>query len=281
MHPVYVKVETGLGRLGVNAEEAADLVKRIVTLPRIQVAGIYTHFGPAAGAKDKSYVQWQFRRFTTAIEELEESGIHIPVQQAANSGALVDLPHTYLTAVCPGAALYGMLETAAPKIQCTFDKPFMGVKSRVIQVHKLPAGVVVGGVKLERETTVAVIPIGHSDSFSSIHGNQGEVLVNGLRAMVLGAISLEHTKLDVTEIPGVQVGTEVVLIGRQGKEEITLAEIAEQRGCLEREVLSSMVTRLPFVYYRGGKPMWLSWCFGEQSLISQGNEEKRGVADGS
>jgi len=262
---VYVKVETGLGRLGVAAEDAPMFVKRMLTLPRIRIGGIYTHLGPNAGVKDKTYAEWQFQRFTDAVSALESEGIHIPVQQAANSSAILDMPHTYMTAVCPGAALYGMVETQAPKVQATFNVPFIALKSCIIQVREVPTGYNVSGMVTGRTSLIATIPIGHADGYANVHAG-GHVLVHGMRVPIVSALSLEHTKLDVTDVPGVAVGDEVVLIGSQGSQTITLGDAAKTANRQVRELLSGFVCKLPYVCFRDGKAVWLSWHLGEVNL---------------
>jgi alanine racemase len=267
---VYVKVETGLERLGVVAEEACSFIKELLLLARIRVGGIYTHFGPAAGAEDKSYVRWQYGRFTQVLHNLEREGIHIAVQQAANSGALVDLPDTYLTAVCPGKALYGSVKTAAPQVQATFRPAFVAIKSRVVQIRHASGGAPSGGRGASRASRMAVIPIGQADGFASRLANGGEALIRGKRAPVIGAVSLEHTKLDITDVPDAQVGDEVALAGRQGGAEITLDETGQMLQCDGREVLGRFAGRLPHVYFRGGLPVWLTWRFGHIDLLMEG-----------
>lgn len=266
---VYVKVETGLGRLGVAAGEACGFIKQLLDLPRVQVGGIYTHFGPAAEVADKSYVRWQFDRFMRLIQQLERDGIRIPLQQAANSGALTDLPDSYLTAVCPGKALYGLQKTAAPQVQATFRSAFVAIKSRIIQIRDVAREPPGAGKGTNHPTRVAVIPVGHADGYASRLANGGEALVRGKKVPVSGSISLEHTRLDVTNVADAQVGDEVVLAGRQDRAEITLDEIGKLLQCDGREVLGRFAGRLPYVYFRGGQPVCLSWRFGQVDLGSQ------------
>jgi alanine racemase len=259
---VHVKVDTGMGRLGVFPGEALEFVRALHELPGIVVEGIFTHLSVADGASEweLAYTQEQLFAFKQVLAGLAGAGLEIPLIHAANSAALLqpatgelqfasrnakaDTPHTLVRC---GIAVYGL--DPSPQVRCPPDfRPALAWKTQVAQVKDLPPGSHVGyGAtyrtrELER---IAVIPVGYADGFRRSPQHWGEVLVRGRRAPIVGRICMDQTMINVTDVPGVRQGDEVVLIGSQGDDEIRAEEVAERLGTINYEVVSAILARVP------------------------------------
>ncbi len=245
---VHVKVDTGMGRLGLLPEEAADFVKQVSGLPGLALDGIFTHFA-LADSRDKSYTFWQLSRFRQVIDELAACGIVIPYVHAANSAAILEMPETHFNMVRLGIAMYGL--DPSPQVKCPPDfRPALTFKTMVAQVKELAAGSYIGYGCTYRTTApsrIAVIPVGYADGFRRGPSHWGEVLVRGQRAPIVGRVCMDQTMIDVTGIPGVREGDEVVLIGQQGAEQITVEDVARRLGTINYEVVSEILARVPRV----------------------------------
>jgi alanine racemase len=245
---VHVKVDTGMGRLGLLPDEVLPLVRQARALPALQVEGLYTHFSSADEA-DLDYTHWQMEAFERVLDALRAEGLLPPLVHAANSAAILRLPASHYTMVRLGIALYGL----APSLHapCPPDfRPALSFKCQVAQVKELPVGSFVGygrAFRAARPTRIAVIPVGYADGFRRGPSNWGTVLVRGQRAPLVGRVCMDQTMIDVTDIPGVRAGDEVVLIGRQGTDEITVDEVARQLGTINYEVVSEILARVPRV----------------------------------
>jgi len=243
--PTHVKVDTGMGRLGLLPDEVLPFVLELQRLPNLVVEGIFTHFSVADS--DPDYTQWQLDRFQQVLGTLAEAGIRPPLAHAANSAAVLTLPESHLDMVRPGIALYGL--HPSPQVRCPPDfRPALRFKTQVAQVKTLPAGSYVGYGNTHRtsgEERIAVIPVGYADGFRRAPRHWGEVLVRGQRAPIVGRVSMDQTMIDVTAIPGVRQGDEAVLIGEQGDEQITAEEVAERLGTISYEVVSEILARVP------------------------------------
>ena len=222
---VFVKVDVGLERLGVPADEAVKLVLALRDLPRLRVAGLGAHLHVPPGA-DPAYVHWQFSRFTAVLDALSAEGVEIPVRLAASSPLVLGFPDTYLNAVDPGRMLYGCTpeDLTGP---VPLRPAFRALKTRLIEVKGLTPRerfADAAPFPIRSGMRLGVVPIGAGDGFHRI--NAGSVLVRGRRVPILASPSLEHTRVDLTTVPDAALGDEVVLIGRQGDAAITLGEVA-------------------------------------------------------
>ncbi|GAI57759.1 unnamed protein product, partial [marine sediment metagenome] len=200
---VHIKVDTGMGRIGVFPEDALNFVQRVQAMKNIQIEGIFTHF-PVADEKDKSYTEEQFEKFTTVLNALEKKGIKIPLKHVANSAAILDLPHMNLDMVRPGIIIYGLYPSAEVKRVIKL-KPALKLKTRIVYLKKLPAGRSVGYGRTyttTSETLVATLPVGYADGYSRLLSNNSEVLIRGNKAPVIGRVCMDQTMIDVTHIPG-------------------------------------------------------------------------------
>ena len=245
--PTHIKVDTGMGRLGLLPDEVLPFVLELQRLPNLMLEGIFTHFSVADS--DPDYTRWQLNRFQQVLGTLAEAGVRPPLAHAANSAAVLTLPESHLDMVRPGIVLYGL--HPSPQVRCPPDfRPAMRFKTQVAQVKTLPAGSYVSygnTYQTSGEQRIAVIPAGYADGFRRAPRHWGEVLVRGRRAPIVGRVSMDQTMIDVTAIPGVRQGDEVVLIGEQGNEQITAEEVAERLGTISYEVVSEILARVPRV----------------------------------
>jgi alanine racemase len=259
--PVHVKVDTGMGRYGLLPDEVLDYVMFLRELPGLALEGLYTHFSVADHA-DKGYTLHQFDVFMGVVEQLERAGIRVPVKHAANSATTLDLPEMALDLVRCGIALYGLhpsdeVEPAVPLI------PVLSLKSRVARVRTLPAGASISYGRTyitDRPTLVALIPVGYGDGYHRILSNRGEVLVGGQRAPILGRVCMDQFVVDVSGIPEVQLHDEVVLIGRQGEDEITAEEVATWAETINYEITTCLLPRVARIYLKQGREVLRICC---------------------
>jgi alanine racemase len=247
--PVHVKIDTGMGRIGIAPEEAADFVEALRKLPGIDVQGLMTHFADA-DLRDKGYASKQLDRFESLIAELHVRGIDIPVRHAANSAAILDYRRALFTMVRPGLMLYGYnpLEAGADKADL---KPVLSLVTRIAFLKNVPAGIPISYGRTfttKRRSLIATLPIGYADGYSRSLSNSGEVIVRGVRVPVVGRVCMDMCMIDVTDVAGVCEGDNVVLIGTQGSERITAHDIAVKTGTIAYEVLCGIGSRVPRVY---------------------------------
>src|SRR6266436_3398304 len=224
---VFVKVDVGLERLGVPAEQAVKTIRAMLDLPHLRLGGICAHPHADVG-DDASYADWQLARFTGVVDELEAQGVRVPVRLFAATPFVLRFPHTYLNAVDPGRMLYGIvMPDETPPVP--LRPALRALATRVIALKQLAPRErfaeqapfpVTGPMRL------GVVPMGSADGLRWLHA--GRVLVRGRAVPLIGTPSLEHTRIDLTAVPDAAVGDEVIIIGRQGDLEITPAEVAAQ-----------------------------------------------------
>ena len=259
----HIKVDTGMGRLGLLADEiaiktdageqfnrAVNDILSICALPGIEVEGIFTHFANA-DSRDKRHARTQLSRFTRLLETLETHSLRVRYRHAANSAAIIEMPGSHLDLVRPGIAQYGLWPSDEVDKQRIHLKPVMSIKSRVIQVKEVGAGFAVsyGSTHVtEHPTRVATIPIGYADGYSRILSSNGHMLVRGVRAPIIGRVCMDLTMLDVGHVPNVSLEDEVVVLGSQGNETISADEIAKRAGTINYEIVSSLTSRVPKIY---------------------------------
>jgi alanine racemase len=244
---VHVKVDTGMGRLGLLPDEVVPLVRDLRALPHLTLEGIFSHFSVAD--TDPDYTRWQIGRFRQVLGALAEEGVGFPLIHVANSAAILSLPDSHFTMVRLGLAMYGLDPSA--RIPCPPDfRPALTFKTQVAQVKTLPPGSYVSygnTYQTQGEQRIAVIPVGYADGFRRAPRHWGEVLVRGERVPIVGRVCMDQTMIDVTAIPDVRQGDEVVLIGEQGGERITAEDVAERLGTINYEVVSEILARVPRV----------------------------------
>ena len=248
---VHVKVDTGMGRLGIRAEQVEDvieLVHEITGLPGLDLEGIFTHFAMADSA-NLSHARLQLNRFQHVLQVLGARGIRPALVHAANSAAILSLPEAHFDMVRPGIALYGMDPSAEVRLPEGF-RPALSFKTQVAQVKVIPEGECISygcTYTTERPTTIAVLPVGYADGFRRAPTNWGSVLIHGQEAPLLGRVCMDQSIVDVSHIPQTRVGDEVVLIGRQGDAALTAERVAQRLGTINYEVVSEILARVPRV----------------------------------
>jgi alanine racemase len=256
-------VDTGMGRLGIlpdarrvvpsgmaiSAGAIAD-VKAMAALPGLILEGVFTHFASSDSA-DKTYAEEQFDLFMRFLDDLARAGIEFNVRHAANSGAIIDMPHTHLDMVRAGISFYGLYPSDEVSQKRIRLKPAMSLKARIVHVKRVPPDFAVSyGMthRTPRATVIATVPIGYADGYSRRLSNRGSMLVKGVRAPIVGRVCMDLTMIDVGHIPGVAVEDEVVVLGRQGREEISADEIAGLLQTINYEVVSAITARVPRIY---------------------------------
>ncbi len=245
MTPVHIKVDTGMGRVGLDMKNALDTITRIAGLDNIKTEGLMSHF-PDAEIEDKSFARLQLKNFRQLIKSLRAKKINFRYLHMANSAAVLTMPEASFNMVRPGIMLYGY----GPKDNNSL-KPVLSLKSRILFLKKVPAGTSISYGRTfitKRKSRIATVPVGYADGYSRRLSNQGKVIINGMLAPVVGRVCMDTIMVDVTEIKGVRTGAEVVLIGRQGRQKISARDIAEKTGTIPYEVLTSIGQRVKRVY---------------------------------
>ena len=245
---VHVKVDTGMGRLGLLPEQVLPFVRQISALPALRCDGLFTHMAAADDA-DLTYTLWQLQRFEGVLDALRSEGLLPPHIHAANSACILRLPGSYYNMVRLGIAMYGLNPSAAAPCPEGL-RPALAFKCQVAQVKELPVGSYISygcTHRTARPSRIAVIPVGYADGFRRAPAHWGEVLVRGQRAPIVGRVCMDQTMIDVTDIPNVRQGDEVVLIGSQGDACLTVDEVARRLGTINYEVVSEILARVPRV----------------------------------
>lgn len=242
---VHVKVDTGMGRIGVLAASAVPFFRQMLGFPNLEIEGIYTHFSVAD--EDPDFTAEQVKLFKSVLKPLRASGFNFRYVHAANSAGTLASPDNHFNMVRCGLAMHGLSPSDTVRVPETF-KPVLSWKTVIAQVKTLPPGHTVGygnTYVTQGEERIAVIPVGYSDGFRRAPQNWGRVLVHGQYAPLVGRVSMEKSAINVSHIPDVSIGDEVVLLGSQGEETITADDIARQIGTISYEVLCSVLPRIP------------------------------------
>lgn len=262
---VHVKIDTGMGRLGVVCDglalphhdrssrtRAVEAILKIASLPRLEIEGIYTHFANADRENIKD-TELQFSLFLDVLAQLKKNGLEPQFRHAANSAALIRMPETHLDIVRPGIALYGLMPSSVLSKDSIDLRPVMSIKTSIIQLKRVPSGFKVsyGGThQTQKPTLLATVPIGYADAYSRLLSSRGYMLVRGQKAPIVGRVCMDLTVLDVGHIPEVETEDEVVVLGHQGDLGITADEIADLIGTIHYEVISTITARVPRVFIR-------------------------------
>jgi alanine racemase len=247
---VHLKVDTGMGRLGLLAAEVDSWLPTIKKLKALKIEGVFSHFSHAESVEGH-YTREQLRIFREVIERLRSGGIEPSVVHLANSAATITLPAAYFDMVRPGLMLYGIYPSPAMANQISL-KPVLSWKTQVLQVKKVPAGTSISYGQTfitQRKSLIAILPIGYADGYPRLLSNRGEVLVNGKRAPVVGRVCMDLTMIDVTDIGEIRQGDEVVLLGRQGDAEISADEMAAWASTISYEILTSIGARVTRIHH--------------------------------
>ena len=248
---VFIKVDTGMSRYGVEPNSALDLLRRIKKLKNIKAMGVISQFS-SAEEKDKGFSEHQLSLFKNIIKRLEKENGDKLKKSIANSGAVLELPQSYLDQVRVGILIYGLYPSHELPKRIKVN-PVMSLKSKILQKKEVGKGISIGygrGFFTKRKTVFGTIPVGYADGYPRILSNKGEVLIKGRKAPIIGRVCMDAFMIDLTDIPHVKIGDEVVLLGKQGKEEIDAHQLGEWSQSLSYEIITRMGKRLPKVYVR-------------------------------
>ncbi len=245
----HVQVDTGMGRGGIQPDTTIEFLERCRALPTLRIRGIMAHL-PHADEADKSSSLEQIERFQHVVESTKDYGIE--VRHMANSAAIFDLPGSYFDATRPGIAIYGLqpsLEIANPRVNEL--KPVLEWKTRIVFLKEVPAGTGLSyghTFHTKRPSLIATIPVGYGDGLSRKLSNDLYLLVCGVRCPQVGRITMDMSLIDVTAVRGqVALGDKVVIIGKQGEQELTADELAKKLDTINYEVVTSISHRVPRV----------------------------------
>lgn len=249
---IHVKVDTGMGRVGVRYDEVREFADALKDLDSLRVEGLMTHFAAADDLSQNDFTDLQTARFDAAVATFREKGFTPAYLDLANSPGAVAHPESRRNLVRLGGVLYGLGGDVLP---AGIDKPalkaVMSVRTRIAHLKKVPAGETIGYGRTfvtSRESLIATIPIGYQDGYSRTLSNVGRAIVRGNLVPVGGRISMDWTTLDVTSVDGVALGDEVVLIGNQNGVEVTAEELAMRTGTISYEITCGINRRVPRVY---------------------------------
>jgi alanine racemase len=250
---VHVKVDTGMGRLGVRPEAAAALVREVSRLPGLRLAGLYTHF--ASVEDDADLTRQQLAAFRRVLDELNRAGLQPPLVHACNSGGLLCESDAAFNTVRPGLLVYGVFPPGQRAVRAALQRrlrPALTWKCRVGFVKEVPPGTALSyghTFTAPRRMKIATLTAGYGDGFVRAASNRAEVLIGGRRCRVVGRVTMDQMLADVSSVPRVKPGDEVVLIGGQGRERIDVNELAAWFGTVPWEVLTGITYRVPRVYH--------------------------------
>jgi alanine racemase len=266
---VHLKLDSGLIRYGRPAAQLEDLALAVKGMHNLYIEGLYTHFANA-DEPDLSFVASQLERFNTVRHELAARGIRPSVLHAANSAATITAPASHFNLVRCGLLLHGLYPSpavaAASEIAFT---PVLTLRSRIARLSEIGRGDTVGYGRTfvaTRPTLVATVPIGYADGYHRKLGGRASVLIGGQRAPLIGRISMDQCAADVTDIPAVREGDEVIIVGSQGDAYIGLDELAELSETISYELSCALAPRVPRLYYRGGTLVNATTLLGREDL---------------
>ena len=253
---IHIKVDTGMGRIGFMPDEnIGEEVLKISKLPNIEINGIFTHFS-TSDETDKSFTRLQIERFKYAIDEIEKRGINLPVKHCANSAAIMDLEDLGFNMVRAGVILYGMYPSDDVKKENLSLKPVMSIKTHISYVKNVGVGVPLSYGRTyytDKESVIATVPVGYADGYIRRMQKGGRVIVNGHYAPIVGRVCMDQFMIDVTDIPDVKPGDDVILMGSDGNISITADEIAKVLDTINYEVLCMIGKRVPREYIKNNK----------------------------
>ncbi len=268
---VHLKIETGMGRLGIMPEVALYSLKKIKAMDNIDVQGIYTHFS-TADEDNKEYTNDQFKIFRNVMDQIKRNNINIPFFHVANSGTILDLPNMWFDIIRPGCIIYGLYPSneVSKNIQLY---PALSFKSRIAFIKKLESNKFIGygrTYKTKRSTLIATLPVGYADGYSRLLSNRGKVLISGFEAPVIGRVCMDQMMIDITDVPKANIGDEVVLWGKQMGKTIAVEDIAELLNTIVDEVVHlTDKSRVAKLFIKDKKPWKVKNMIGEYYIDGQ------------
>lgn len=250
-----IAVDTGMGRIGYLADEAeaaAEDIKKIQALENFKIKGLFSHMS-TADALDKTFSRQQEEKFNKFYSILTSAGINIPMKTLANSASVMEIPSVYFDACRPGIILYGCYPSDEVDKNELAIKPVMSVKANIVHLKDVPEGFSVGyGRKFisTRPSKIATLALGYADGYPRPYSQYAKVIVNGHIAPIAGNICMDQCMVDVTDVPDVKVGDEVIIMGTDGTHTILADDIARATGTINYEIVCAFGQRLPKVYVK-------------------------------
>lgn len=254
---VHIKIDTGMGRLGLQTtEEAVAYIERAMALSGVRVEGLFTHYACADEA-DKAVTLAQYDRFKAVVDHFASRGVRFPYLHAGNTAAAIDTPELSYNMVRLGIGMYGLYPSEEVRKDSVDLQPVMSIKTEIVHLKRVKAGAGISyghryHVRRDEES-IATLPIGYADGYSRMLTGKAEALIRGKRVPVVGTICMDQCMAEATDVPGVSVGDEAVLLGCQGEDRISAEELADRLGTINYEITCMISHRVPRIYIRGGR----------------------------
>jgi alanine racemase len=246
---VHVKIDTGMNRLGVRADDASEFASRLREFQNLRVGGLLTHFASADEAAAEEFTRGQVARFASAVETFRAHGHEPAVEHLSNSAATFAEPAARGTLVRPGGVLYGLWrDVLRPQLIAPPLRAVMSLRSRITLLKRVPAGETLGYGRtrtLTRDSLIATLPIGYADGYRRVLSNRSPVIVRGHFAPVVGRVSMDLTIIDVTDVPGVRSDDTATLIGADGDRAINAEDLARDAATISYEITCGIGARVP------------------------------------
>lgn len=253
---IHIKIDTGMTRLGfLPKEKSFEQILKISHFSNINIDGTYSHFA-RSDEVDKTFSKEQYEKFIWSVNTLQDMGIHTGIKHISSSAAIIDLPEYNLDMVRPGIILYGHYPSDEVKKSRVSLKPTMTLRATISNIKQVPIGTGISYnhiFKTERESIIATLPIGYADGFSRRFINKGKVFIKDKTVPIIGKICMDQMMIDVTDIPSVKIGDEVILFGYENKNYPSIEELALILNTINYEVFCSIGRRIPRVYTKKDK----------------------------
>lgn len=252
---IHITVDTGMSRIGFPCDKTGiEAVKEISKMQGLQIEGIFTHYAKA-DELDKASANGQLEKFKSFINELQMAGINIPVKHIANSAAIMEMDNTGFDMVRAGISMYGLYPSMEVNKERISLKPGLELISKVINVKEVSAGTGIGygwTFVAPHDMRIATVSAGYADGYPRSQSNGGRVIINGEYATITGRVCMDQLMVDVTHIPNVKIGDDVILIGESGDKQITVEEVAAPANSFNYELVCNVGRRVPRVYTKNG-----------------------------
>ena len=261
---ININVDTGMNRIGINFNDAADQISKIAALPNLRLESISTHYS-CASSRESSYTELQWARFNEIIGQVKNSRIEVKYFHCANSAAFFRYRNMHLDMVRTGISIYGLnpydgdyndwLGSETGNVISSL-KPVFSLKARISFIKSVPGGEAIsycGTFKTKRDSIIATVPVGYADGYCRLLSNKAMVLINGMSAPVVGNITMDQFMIDITDVArdnNINVGDEVILMGESKGKRITAEDIAELMGTINYEVVCMFKNRIPRIYIK-------------------------------
>lgn len=253
---IHIGLDTGMSRIGfADRQESVEEIKKISQLPNLKIEGMFTHFA-RADETDRSPAIDQLNRYLNFAKLLEDAGIQIPMKHCSNSAGIIRVPEANLNAVRAGITIYGIYPSNEVERDIVKLIPAMELKSHISYIKTVEPGAAFsygGTFTAKKEMKVATIPVGYADGYPRSLSNKGWVLIHGKKAPILGRVCMDQFMVDITKIPDAKAGDEVTLIGKDGKEFISIEKFGDLSGRFSYEFVCDISKRVPRVYIKDGK----------------------------